>query len=344
MKKIMHLLYLAVLLITAGTCFAQQRKVLIEQFTNSGCPPCAGNTPLIADFVNTHSDSVLMIAYHTSFPYQDSMYFENPVQSNNRVAFNNIVSVPRSVVDGNFYSGNSVSAATTNITVRANVLPKYQITFTSSTLNNAQVNLNVLFEFNNINNTNDQLVGHVVLVEKNVLKSSYVCCAGANTENEYPWVMRKMLPDEFGTNLVNKQIGGVDAVTLNHTFNNVKDVAQLRVIAFVQNTVTKEIYQSEISDFTTLSTSIELPETDINNFNFANPLNENTLQLQFTETSVEKIISIYDVKGIIVKSLISFNNKFENIDLSALKNGLYLISVNTNGKNKVKKLVIQKNK
>jgi hypothetical protein len=344
MKNTKHLLYLVILIITAKTGFAQQRKVLIEQFTNSGCPPCAANTPLIASYVNAHSDSVLMIAYHTSFPYQDSMYFENPVQSNNRVAFNNIVSVPRSVVDGNFYSGNSVSAATTNITVRANVLPKYQITFTSSTLNNAQVNLSVLFESININNTNDQLVGHVVLVEKNVLKSSYVCCAGANTENEYPWVMRKMLPDEFGTNLVNKQIGGVDSVSLNYTFNNDKDVTQLRAIAFVQNMVTKEIYQSEISDFTTLSTSIELPESGSNNFSFANPLNENTLQLQFTETAIEKSISIYDVKGIMVKSFISLNNKFENIDLSTLKNGLYLISVNTNGDSKVKKLVIQKNK
>ena len=228
------------------TTFAQ-RKVLVEQFTNSGCPPCAGNTPVVAAYVNSNLNTVLMLAYHTSFPYFDSMYFVNSFQSNQRVAYYSVGGVPNSRVDGNYFAGNLVPTISTTIPARAAIAPRYAISFSPTNLSNNTVTINATFQSIDAMNQNESLTAMIVVAENNVLKSSYVCCAGANSETEYPWVVRRMLPDENGTPLINKQLNGIDLVNLNWTANNFKDLSEMRIVAFVQNTVAKEVYQAEIS-------------------------------------------------------------------------------------------------
>lgn len=56
-----------------------------------------------------------------------------------------------------------------------------------------------------------------------------------------------MLPDETGTVLLNTGLNETNEVSLTWTADNFKDLSQLRVVAFVQNTATKEVYQAEIS-------------------------------------------------------------------------------------------------
>jgi hypothetical protein len=78
---------------------------LIEQFTNSGCPPCAASIPGI----DANLNSVLMLAYHTHYPYSDSMFYENSLQSDSRFPYYNATSVPNSIVDGYNFDGHSAT-------------------------------------------------------------------------------------------------------------------------------------------------------------------------------------------------------------------------------------------
>jgi hypothetical protein len=67
MKRI--LLLIALLAFGASASFAQvQRRVLEEEFTNTGCPPCAATDPLVEDFENQNMDKICVLKYHTSWP------------------------------------------------------------------------------------------------------------------------------------------------------------------------------------------------------------------------------------------------------------------------------------
>lgn len=303
---------------------AQQRKVLIEQFTNSGCPPCAQNTPVVASYVNSNTD-VLMLSYHTSFPYFDSMYHENAIQSDQRVSYYSISAVPLSVVDGNYFTGNLVPVISNTISSRSTIVPRYNITISNAQITNNSLTAQLSFESADANNSNENLVAQIVAAEKNVLKSSYICCAGANTETEYPWVVRKMLPDANGTPLVNTNIGGTDIITANWNLSHIKDISELRLIAFVQNNTTREVYQSEIT-IPAITTAIQ--EMEQNKFVVVNPVSNNVLNIYAEESSDTKWM-IRDISGRLVYESARHIEKGLNKISIDFNKGIYFFSVKT---------------
>jgi Secretion system C-terminal sorting domain len=282
MKK--SIAFTALVLFVSTLSIAQTRIVLVEQFTNAGCPPCGVSSPLVYNFVNTNAADVVAVAYHTLFPYSDSMYYENPVESNARVSYYSVSGVPYSIVDGNFYSNTSssfVPVMTATINARKIVATRYNSSALSFNLIGNQLMGSFQFTSTNASNVSDNLVAHVVVIEKNVLKSSYLASPGANSETQYGYVMRKMIPDANGTSLINKAIGGNDTVNFNWTLNHIKDINELRVVTFVQNVTTKEIYVSQI--FTpTITTGISESEITLNNISvYPNPATNNiTISLQ----------------------------------------------------------------
>lgn len=334
------ILYTVILLAISFPTFAQ-RKVLIEQFTNSGCPPCAGITPVIASYVNANSNDVLMLAYHTSFPYSDSMYFENSFQSNQRVAFYSVAGVSASRVDGNFFTGNLVPTLNTTIPNAGAVAPRYNITFSTSNFNGTTVNASVIFESTDPANTGEPLTAMIVLAEKNVLKSSYVCCAGANTETEYPWVVRRMLPDEIGTTLVNTNLIGTDLVNVTGNTTNIKDYSELRIIAFVQNTATKAVYQAEISTPLNTTGISEIDALSKYLFTIANPVSNNIL-IHFNSLSTIYNVRITDAFGKLIYHQTVKNSADINIDAAKFKSGVCFIQVANDYAIETKRIVISK--
>jgi len=340
MKTRDFILFATVFFLCSEVVLSQQRKVLVEQFTNSGCPPCASNTPVIASYVNANPSSVLMLAYHTSFPYLDSMYHENPMQSNQRVAYYNVTGVPTSRVDGNYFSGNLVPTLNTTIMNRSADAPRYNITFSSVTFNNGVLNSSATFESTNMANQNEPLVAHIVVAEKNVLKSSYVCCAGANSETEYPWVVRRMLPDVGGTPLINTALGLFDFVSVTWTANNIKNISEMRVIAFVQNSVTKEVYQSEIT-VPALNTGVEVAAGMKNKlFSVSNPVRNNKVEILFHQPALQKKIVMLDLLGNIIYENLIQPDSNHSIDVKNFYSGIYFISLESEGQKQINKIII----
>lgn len=328
------------LLIAMQFSFAQ-RVVLIEQFTNSGCPPCAAATPPVFNYVNNNPADVVAIGYHTSFPYSDSMYFENPAESNARVSYYTVQTVPYSIVDGNYYANFSSSFNTVianTINTRKAIANKYNITNLNNTISGNVLNTKFVFESLNANNTNDTLRAHIVVIEKNVLKSSYAASPGANTETNYEYVMRKMLPNQNGSFLVNRNLNGKDTIMLNWPMQKIKSNAQVRVVAFVQNKTTKEVYMANLFS-TTISTGLNEIKKDALSFHvFPNPATDH-LSISFYNLKNDATITIVDVLG---KSLLTETvspDKTLLLNTSDFKKGIYFMILN-DGMNAVSKKVV----
>lgn len=239
--------------------FAQQqnRVVLIEQFTNSGCPSCASSTPAVYQFARNNPTQIALIAYHTSFPYLDSMHLENPADAAARTAFYGINGVPHSILDGNQYRAGSAAFSGQmqgRLNQRLLMSPPYALSLSDFGLRSDSLFVNVVATSLDSLQTSADLKLFVVVVEDLVQKSSYAASPGANSLTSYSFVMRKILPQSGGYSLMNKGMGESDSLNLIWRLQKIKSVSQLRVVVFVQNMTTKEIYQASISNG--LATSI----------------------------------------------------------------------------------------
>ena len=333
------------ILIVSST-FAQTRIVLVEQFTNSGCPPCAASSPSVFNYVDSNPSDVVAIAYHTSFPYNDSMYFENPAESNARVAVYGVSGVPYSVVDGNYYSNSSgafVSVMSSTINARKAVSPKYDIQALSFDLTGSL--LTGSFKFISLDgaNSSDNLIAHIAVIEKNVLKSSYSASPGANSETEYGYVMRKMIPNSSGTVLVNKTLSGSDTINLNWTLNKIKDINELKLVAFVQNTTTKEVYQAQL--FTPQLNSVGITEsTNSNIFNavlYPNPSTGNVSISLAREQFISKMEIVNQLGELVYSKSIDASVNTINTELN-LSNGIYYVKLLNKSGSSIQKLILLK--
>lgn len=325
------------------TILPAQRVVLIEQFTNSGCPPCAASTPPVFNYVNNNPADVVAIGYHTSYPYSDSMYFENPVESNARVSYYGSFGVPQSFVDGNYYSNSSsnfLPVIANTINTRKAIANKYNINNVNVTISGNNLNTKIAFESLNASNINDTLMAHIVVIEKNVLKSSYAASPGANSETNYEYVMRKMLPNQAGSFLVNRSINGKDTITFNWAMQKIKNNTQVRVVAFVQNKNTKEVYMANMFS-TNLSTGITENNNEVGSLQaYANPTLK-TITITSAKLKNTANIAIIDISG---KKVFSENREpgeIVHLSTSAFNTGIYIISLNDGINLTSKKIIIE---
>lgn len=341
MKKARNVLFTAALL--SGLSSQAQRVVLIEQFTNSGCPPCAASTPQVMQIPDNHPDTVVAIAYHTSFPYNDSMYYENPAESNARVACYSVGSVPYSVIDGNFLSGSSGSLLPNlepAILSRSAIAPLYSIQPLQAAVTGNT--LQVSFAFLSLSNSNisDSLRAHIVVIEKTVLKSAYLASPGNNSETFYSCVMRKMLPGSGGSFLLNRQASGTDTISLSWNLQHIKSLNELRVVAFVQNTATKEVYNAGMVT-PSVPSGIVQPDAGTGVYIWPNPA-QSGIWVETGMPFTGKLV-ITDMSGRetgIAFPVQSGTNGFP-VNLETLAPGAYLLRLSNENTQAVKRIIVE---
>jgi hypothetical protein len=304
---------------------AQTRKSLVEHFTNSGCSLCAANTPVIRNYIDDNPSTVLMLSYHTAFPYNDSMYHENSAQNTQRGLYYGIQSVPSSRVDGSFFKGNLAPVVSTKIPEASAIQPRFEISVQSCKLVNGLLEARIKFTSTAANNVGEDLRAMVVVAERNVPKSAYQCCPGNNSETNYPWVVRRMLPSADGANLENTEALSFSILDFNWTIESIKNLEELRLIAFVQNYTTQTVYQSEIAT-PDLSTSLERIHTEPVSIIQTNDM------VQFSLNSGNRIdsYSVIDMNGRMVNNGNTSGLNSINFPISDFQSGIYLIRINGN--------------
>lgn len=302
----------------------RKKLVLLEHFTNSTELKCAQVSPIVNTIVNTHIYDIVDIQYHTSFPKQTEFNLQNQEDPSARSLYYGINQVPQSVIDGSVY--NNVSATWIDTTLLKNQTlkePQCDIELiTNKTENTINIETKVIPK-----ETLENTSVYIAVVEKEI-----TAIVGENGETKFENVMKKMLPDAGGTNYTSKWYAGdAKRIVTSWNFKNVYDPSKLRVIVFVQNEVTKEVYQATTNDVD-LSTGINYTSTkpfEAGDFTlYPNPASDITYILFDKPIAGDFKIQVFNTSGqLLIQEKILKGMSLKPLNTSNLKYGLYFIKL-----------------
>ncbi len=221
------------------TTSAQERLVLIEEFTNTGCNPCASWSPVLDEVISQRLGECIAIKYHSGYPDDDDIYYNYDKQTQQkRLDFYDVDGVPTTYVNGVEIHGRTEEALHTAIT-DFKQQPLYYNLQVSKTLSNhhlaVQANLTPI-----INKDNASQVRLFVGVIEEHITSAFPY---PNGETELNYTLRKMLTGGEGYPLSTTTLSANETYTYNGTWDIdfMNDEGQLGVVAFLQDMETKEV-------------------------------------------------------------------------------------------------------
>ena len=215
------------------------RLVLFEEFTNSGCSPCARFAPGADSLLIVRLGEVVSIKYHSNYPDpRDPFYLNEKENLDIRQQFYNITGVPSVILDGTQISA-SIPAISNKIdelkTGEQKLSLKIENSVTDGNLS-LKVKVTPLKSFDNEN-----LRLFVTVIEEEIIFETPT----SNGETEFRGVLKKFLPDANGYDL-----GKLTDTTKEYTYETSWPITgfynedQLAIVAFVQDIETKEVYET----------------------------------------------------------------------------------------------------
>ena len=242
MKKTTLIVASLLMLFSLKANAQNERMLLLESFTNTGCGPCAAYNPAMDALIAANPDKVAAIKYHVNWPSAaDPMYLHNTAENGARTSYYGVNSVPHVVIDGNRYSSNPAQ-------LNQNILNQLQTM-------EAPMEMRLSYEVNEAENTiTVHVMGrtstavegnfklYVGVIEREIHFNS---APGPNGERDFYSVMKKLLPGSGGQSLGSlNSIDSYFAYTYTWELANIYDMSQLDAIAWVQNSVSKEVVQA----------------------------------------------------------------------------------------------------
>ncbi len=320
----------------------EERKVLVEVFTNSHCPLCPDAHNAVENYLaGPNGNKISYIFYHMVYPYpDDSLYYQSMEGSDARDNYYNpIQATPQGWFDGT-HQGNPSGwpANLNNLVVTESPL---KITL-SGTRSSSYFNIDA--QITRTGNIPDSdLVVHFVAAEN-------LYYAGRNGIVNHIHVMRKMFPTPYGKSL---------SINLNETKHVSQTISleprwvpdSLSIIVFVQSTGSKTVYQSETINYSDLGiTGInetgEIPGKFVLQQNYPNPFNPSTKISWQSAIGSKQTLKVYDVLGREVAVLI---NEFKpagkhevEFNASNLPSGVYIYRIQTNQFTASRKMILMK--
>lgn len=255
-----NLLLLVVAVLATQFSFGQTaRLVLVEEFTQASCGPCAAANPAFDALLGSAANlsKSVRLKYQTSWPGYDPMNEQNPAEVQTRVDYYGVDGVPYGVVDGvsiaddcGAYLGSPSCFTQADLNTAAAITSPIEINLTHTFSANYQT-VSITAVVTNVSAASfggSSTRFHVALIEKQI---DFASAPGSNGEETFYNVMRKMLPGANGTTMAAALAPG-ESVT--YTYNDVPvpsylyNLGQLAVVAFAQNNSSKEVYQAAISE------------------------------------------------------------------------------------------------
>jgi len=221
------------------------RTILLEEWTSSTCAPCAGNNPTIDAFVAARFDSLVPIKYHMNWPSpgNDPMYLYNPTQNTDRRNYYGVSGVPHVIMDGIVnpsYPYSNAPSLPDAFYPRKNSATPITMSVTDTKIANgdsvrADITVQVLVPLR----PGDYYL-RVHAVERHI---KYATAPGTNGEKDFYDVFRKAYPNSLGTSVPTAV--GTYNFTITYALDKVVWVdSMIYTAAFVQNDLTKEVYNS----------------------------------------------------------------------------------------------------
>jgi hypothetical protein len=236
----------------------QNRTALLEHFTNASDDRSKDADFALNNLAQNDSLSIIDLQYHTSFPGKDPFNEQEPYIPGARVLYYGLPYVPYTILNGGSR-------------------PSQRFDYDASLLNEDTVHIESLRESKfNINIINSKIDGNTLNIETQVVAKEEIPSGeftvhvaiierqisgvtGNNGETDFRNVVKTLLPDAAGTPLYQSWIKDESKTILNSwEMQHVYDTSQLRVVSFIQDESTGEIYQA-------IMTSIGVPSgtTDV---------------------------------------------------------------------------------
>lgn len=236
MKKL--ILSLIILCCLAVPSSGQPKLVLIEQFSNTACGPCAKFSPYLDSLLMVRQGEVISIRYHIHFPdSRDQFYLNAKEIVDKKVALYNITGVPSAIINGTQVP-TSVTTISDKIDSEINNESSFKLNVNSSTEND-KLNLKVsVTPLKNMTSKNVRLF--VAIVEEEI----YLETPSQNGEQHYYNILRNMLPDGDGYAFSEEFVQNQEKTfETSWGIQGFFDKTQLGIVAFLQNMDTKEVYE-----------------------------------------------------------------------------------------------------
>lgn len=334
MKRLFTLLFAT--LCFAGLLQAQtttQRIVLIEEATNTGCGPCASQNPAFDALLAANDGKVAVIKYHSDWPSSQDPYWLGSWQENNyRIGYYDVSGVPSAFMDGVSINGASYNGAPANLT-QGKIDNAYNspstlgLSAVQNYMGNDIVQVDVTVEgLTQTGGADNRL--HVVLVED----YKWWPTPFPNGEQEFNKTMLKMVTGRFGEIIGSIPQGTVDTYTYQYQVDPSWDLANTRIVVFVQKHSNKTVHQSFMSAANSVGMEDELdPNSPQLGLSHPNPANQVSyvqvnnlkydMQLQVTDLT-GRVLSIQDVRA---------GSTVAEINTAELAEGIYLYQLMDKG-------------
>ncbi|NWG28562.1 MAG: T9SS type A sorting domain-containing protein [Ignavibacteriaceae bacterium] len=250
MKKL-----LLILIITGFTFLtnAYDKLSLVERFTNVSCVPCAQlnsawYTATTHNYVN--SGLISHIVYNVWWPGAgDPMYLLNQADNTTRTNYYGCNYVPWIDVNGTHIS--ETQGAFTSAVANGNAqYAPFNIVITQGVISNNMIEIGVKIIRDPCDVTTfGNIKLRVALTEKTV---AFTYPPGGNGENVFYSICRKMLPNAGGSSFTIPAPGDSTMISLQYVpttaFLQAVNLDSLRVVAFIQDDNSRQIYQSKMYD------------------------------------------------------------------------------------------------
>jgi hypothetical protein len=232
---------------------AYDKLSLVERFTNASCVPCAQlNNAWYNATTQSYVNSGLIshIIYNVWWPGAgDPMYLLNQTDNTARTNYYGCNSVPWIEINANHISNTQGAFQSAVASGNAQFAP-FNILISQGIISNnlIEVVVKIIRDPTDLTTFGDVKL-RVALTEKTV---SYAYPPGGNGETEFYSVCRKMLPNAGGSTFAIPAPGDSTMITVQYVptteFLQAVNMDSLRVVAFIQDDNTQEIYQSTMHD------------------------------------------------------------------------------------------------
>ena len=233
---------LFILFLTASAVQSQtsaKRYVFIEHFTNSRCSVCASKNPAFHSLISQYPNDIHHVSIHPPIPYSACVFYQaNPSENNARSNFYNIDGTPRVALNGTLIpaSGQLLPPATLQTYLNQTSPVGVQVSETGPA--NARVATVKIHSLGQVPAGNYKL--YAAVVEKEVDAPP----PPNNGEPIHYNVFREMLTDISGMDFTFAPTGQSVDFTFPYAVNSGWNADEIYLVAWVQNSATKEVLNS----------------------------------------------------------------------------------------------------
>lgn len=329
----------------------QNKKIVLEEFTGTGCPNCPGGHTTAAGILTANTGNVFVVAYHpnnSSYTTGDPMasafpaaFYTSPfISPSNRY-------MPSAMINRRVWSTERIQGTTSWASdidvIKAETSPLN--VGVSSTYNTTSKILTVNVEVYFTANVTDVVTIYAELTEDGIIATQ----SGGTSPYTHNHVFRKAFVAQWGDAISTPTTQGT-LKTFSYSFDNTitnYDMTKAEVLAFVRNVTNEEIISANGAEVGNSSLGINSLTNNLDKVSvFPNPCNENT-KIQLSLSKSDKVeYSIFNAVGqkLISKEMgiLNTGNHYLSIDKNRLDNkGIYFIQIKIGQKNYIEKMIVE---